>query len=100
MRVGPSPRGAARSSVSRRASKKAARRSTGNSRKSCGKTRLTSSRGSRAWRGARGREEGGEPLDRQFAEELREAAAHEQPVLERIAGARGRLGPVADDPPA
>ena len=41
-----------------------------------------------------------EVLHLEVAEKLRESARDDDPVLERIAGARGRLGAVVDHPPA
>ena len=47
-----------------------------------------------------GVEERGEVLHVQVAEHLREHARDDEPVLQRIARARGRLRAVVDDPPA
>ena len=51
-------------------------------------------------RGPQRIEEGGEMLYRQLAEHLRKHARDQQPVLERVARARGRLRAVAHHPPA
>ena len=45
-------------------------------------------------------EEIGDMLDVQVAEHLGKDARNDQPVLQRVAGARGRLRAVGDDPPA
>ena len=47
-----------------------------------------------------GLEEGRQPLDIHVAVERREGARQDEPVGERIAGARRRLRTVAEDPPA
>ena len=53
-----------------------------------------------AQRGAQGVEERRQVLHRQLAEHLREDARDDEPILERVARARGRLRAVVDDPPA
>ena len=50
--------------------------------------------------GAKLAEERRQPLDVHFAVEAREGLRNDQPVLQRIAGARRRLGAVAEHPPA
>ena len=44
-------------------------------------------------------EEAGEPLDLRIAKDAGQGASHDDAVLERVAGARRRLRPVAEHPP-